>query len=90
MDFVANSTSRWAGNFEACQEHQGMSTDRDLHTVQSRRYITLTCLINAHVRLFIFKKKHACAGFLDTVHLLILGKINPVESFLPYKTYWFY
>ena len=25
MDLVANSTSRWAGNFEACQERQGMS-----------------------------------------------------------------
>ena len=41
MDFVANSTSRWAGNFEACQEHQGMSTDRPaqspVETLYARR-----------------------------------------------------
>ena len=40
MDFVANSTSRWAGNFEACQERQGMSdsTRRRWPVIVGRKY----------------------------------------------------
>ena len=40
MDFVANSTFRWAGNFEACQERQGMSdqTRRRWPVIVGRKY----------------------------------------------------